>query len=333
MSVVESFEDIIRHQSVEELLPFLLQLSKAEVVPVRNKTKDLRKELEQQRQLGIITWGRVGTNEQVGMLFLAAVATYSRKEALRLVDTLRITLGSEASSTKQRKYFLQVAAQARPIWLSEWLQRQSGGSPWGLPSYNFLREMEARGAVEYEPAFFARTVAQSLHTFSYTKNETRSVKNYDAVILQSIEQNIAFMRRDLIACFDYATTIDSASAYTGVGYIGWQDIIVRLAASGHLSRADLLTRCLLALRGDVSRWFKNLYLALQPTTAEKLARQSELVELLAHASPLVVHFALDQLKALWTESGFEPAPLLRYVEGLVTRQDLKTGLRTLSRGW
>jgi hypothetical protein len=54
-NAVEEFEHIIRHQSVRELVPFLLALEKKEVVAVRKKTQMLQKELTEHRQLGTVT--------------------------------------------------------------------------------------------------------------------------------------------------------------------------------------------------------------------------------------------------------------------------------------
>ena len=106
-----------------------------------------------------------------------------------------------------------------------------------------------------------------------------------------------------------------------------------LAASGHLDRDDLLTRSLLALRRDFRRplltWFKSVFSVLSPTVAERLTRQSELLDLLAHPLPLVINFALEQLKDVWAEPAFNPAPLLQYADGLMTRPDLKTGIKAL----
>jgi hypothetical protein len=61
MSAVETFERIIRNQSLSQLVPVLLALDKKEQLAVRAKTKTLRKELTEFRQLGSSTWGRTGT--------------------------------------------------------------------------------------------------------------------------------------------------------------------------------------------------------------------------------------------------------------------------------
>ncbi|GGG35381.1 DUF6493 family protein [Hymenobacter glacieicola] len=339
MTVVDTFERIIRHQSVHQLVPVLLALDKKEQLAVRAKTKALHKELTEIRQLGSSTWGRTGTEPQLAMLFLAGVATYTRKEALGLTEPLGMHWGEGNVRAVNQDFFFSVAEHARPNWFGEWFERRSRGGPWGLPEYFLLREMEARKLIDHEPALFSRTLAHSLHLKSYHRRETKPVPEYAEKLLQQFEATAHVIQRDLLGFFDYDTTVDSTQAYTGVAqqYVTWLDVLLHLAATGHLTRTELLTRSLVALRRDFRRplltWFKNLFLALQPTPEECLNRQQELVELLAHAQPQVVNFALEQLKAFWSHAAFDPAPLLLYAEGLVTRQDLKTAQRTLLSGF
>ncbi|RYU81824.1 DUF6493 family protein [Hymenobacter persicinus] len=340
MSAVDTFEHIIRHQSMHQLVPFLLALDKKEQIAVRAKTKALRKELTDMRQLSSSTWGRTGTEPQLVMLFLAGVATYTRKEAMGLDEPLGMYWGEGDIRTANQQHFFLVAEHARPNWFREWFERQSRGGPWGLPDYGLLREMEARQLIEYEPALFSRTLAHSLSLKSYRqRRENKPVPNYAGKLLQDFEATSDPIQRDLLGLFDYDTTVDSAQAYTGIAqrHVTWHDVLLHLAAASHLARTELLTRSLVALRRNFRRplltWFKNLFLSLKPTPEERLARQQELVELLAHTQPQVVNFALDQVKAFWTDAAFDPVPLLLYAEGLVTRQDLKTAQRTLLSGF
>jgi hypothetical protein len=46
----ETFERIIRQQTAQQLVPFLLGLGKKDIVPVRQKTLSLKKELEEYKQ-------------------------------------------------------------------------------------------------------------------------------------------------------------------------------------------------------------------------------------------------------------------------------------------
>ncbi|MFD2717473.1 DUF6493 family protein [Hymenobacter monticola] len=339
MSVVDTFERIIRHQGLSQLVPLLLALDKKEQLAVRAKTKALRKELTEFRQLGSSTWGRTGTELQLAMLFLAGVATYTRKEAMGLNEALGMHWGEGDARSAHREAFFAVAEYARPNWFREWFERQSRGGPWGLPDYELLREMESRGLIDYDSALFSRTLAHSLHLKSFHfRRDKKPVPNYAEKLLHDFEAGAATIERDLLEFFDYDTTVDSTQAYTGVAqqHVAWLNVLGHLVATGHLDRTELLTRSLMALRRDFRRplltWFKNLFLDLQPTPAECLSQQLELVELLAHTQPQVVNFAMDQLKAFWTDAAFDPAPLLLYAEGVLTRQDLKTAQRTLLGG-
>ncbi|UOQ75090.1 DUF6493 family protein (plasmid) [Hymenobacter cellulosilyticus] len=339
MSPIDTFDHIIRHLSVSHLVPFLLALDKKDIVALRSKAKTLRNELTAVRQLGVVTWGRTGTEAQLEMLFLTAVATYTRKEALRLNHTVGRYWGHGSERAANQEQFLAVVAHARPIWFAEWLERQARGGQWGLPDYALLREMEARQLIDYEPALFARTLAHSLTQHHYTRFGTQQEPPSRTQLLTQFEQAADILGRDVLAFFAYDTTVDSSIVYTGIAQqqVTWLDVLLHLTTAQRLSRASLLSHCLVALRRDFRRplltWFKNLFLALQPTPEECLERQQEFVDLLAHTQPQVLTFALDHLKALWDRPEFKPAPLLLYAEGLVMRQNLKTVQRTLLSGF
>ncbi|MCB2409609.1 DUF6493 family protein [Hymenobacter lucidus] len=352
MSAVETFERIIRHQSSKELVPFLLELPKADVIPVRHHTVKLKKELEAVVQLKANTWGSRITQPQSMMLFLSGLRTFSRKEALN-----NNFMGWWADLTKE-PYFWQILEHTRPDWTLDWLQRWSSGNQWYRPSYRLLRQLEDRQLIPYDAKLFSASVPGVLSDICQPLCEVEPVPaQAGKVVARELSLDPVLLTRDFPLVFDFDSSIDFQNGSVQLTMdkkrwkskeplnwqtwekmhprqlITWLDIIGDLAETGHLDRADLLTRSLLALRRDFRRplltWFKNVFLTLKPTAAERLARQSELVELLAHPLPLVVNFALDQLKDLWAHSDFTPAPLLLYAEGLMTRQDLKTALRAL----
>jgi len=345
----ETFEQLIRHRTTQELLPFLLALDRKDVVAVRQQTLRLKKELEEysqhEVQPGKLAWSCLMTPEQHKMLFLSGLATYSRKEALGRGFDIRWRLDwdSPGNPTAAKSMALKVLEHTRPDWLAEWLTRRTRANLWTAPSYHVLRTLEARGLLTHEPWLFAQSVAHLPSQYNWRRNQVKdgNIAHYDQLILSDLQADATLLARDLPLLFDYDTMADSASTYTYTGQartpVWWLTLLPQLVAAGHLERADLLTRCLLALRRDFRRplltWFKNLFLSFSPTPAERLARQGELTELLAHPLPLVVNFALDQLKDLWADPAFEPELLLLHAEGLMTRPDLKTGLKTLLGGF
>ncbi len=334
-SLVETFDQLVRHRPLPELVDFLLHLDKPGQVAVRLHTKALYKELNDWRNSSREV--QQLRNRSVA-LFLAGIATYTKQEAMGRNFSLPwgIDFDNGQDHRGYKEHFMWVASHARPAWLGDWLARTARANFWGL-SYGLLRELEAAGLVEHNPWLAAQLLGNHLNRYNYTEKERdQSLATH---VLAELQADATLLTRDLPLLFDYDTAVDSAAIYLDKNRapITWLTLLPQLVASGHLERADLLTCCLLALRRDFRRplltWFKNLFLSLNPTDTERLARQAELLELLAHPLPLVVNFALDQLKSLWTAPTFDVAGLLRAADALLSRQDLKTGLKTLLTGF
>jgi len=318
-----------------ELIDFLLHLDKQGQVAVRLQTKALYKELNDWRNSSAEVQK---LRNRTTALFLAGLATYSKQEAMGRNFELPwgLHLDNAKDNRGYKEHFMRVVHHARPTWLTDWLLRLTRTNPWGL-NYSLVRELEAAGLVSYDPWLAAQLLGNRLNRYNRTDKERG--QSLAAYVLAQLQTDATLLARDLPLLFDYDTAADSASIYLDKNRepITWLTLLPQLVASGHLERADLLTRSLLALRRDFRRplltWFKNLFGSFNPTAAERLARQSELTELLAHPLPLVVNFALDQLKDLWADPAFEPGLLLRYADGLLTRQDLKTSLKALLMGF
>ena len=346
LTAVETFEHIIRHESTRELVPFLLALDKKDVVAVRGKTLRLKKELseyfERDAEPGKTEWAVSITPEQSKMLYLAGLATYSRKEALgRGFEGQRVDKWP-AETGKQTALLFTILEHSRPDWLADWLTQssQSEANNAEPAPYWLLRELERRNLLPHAPGLFAVAAVNLLQ--EYNNKDMGPVQDAmeqcEQSFLASLRTDSVLLQRDLPLLFEFETPAESAYFYGGKHEesFTWLDLLPQLVASGHLDRSDILTRCLLALRRDFRRplltWFKELFLALQPTAAERLAHQAELAELLPHAQAHVANFALTQLTELLPEPEFSLAPLLVYADHLLTRPDLKTGIGKLLAG-
>jgi hypothetical protein len=348
----EEFEQLIRHQNMPALVPFLLNLAKENVPAVRETLKSLQAELGRRDEAN--NWQAALTSEQGDMLLLAAIATFTAAQAVQPPMRFWFDRRSEP-----RPEFWQVVTHVRPCWLANLLRAKARNtSTWGVPLYSFVRKLEQRQLLAFEPELFAKTLPNWLPELGENLSKEAVIPLCaNAVVTRLVADDHLMLSRDLLLLFEYDTHVEKAYCrvqkwpaqtedWSGRWHewnqlhppqgMGWQELFIRLTATNHLDRADLLTRCLLALRRDFRRplltWFRELYLALKPTFTERLARQEELTELLAHPQALVVNFALDQLKDMHTEPGFNLAPLLLSTESLLTRPDLKTGLRTLVAG-
>ena len=334
-SVIETFDQFVRHRPMPELIDFLLALDKPGQVAVRLKTKALYKEMNDWRNNSAEVQK---LRNRITALFMAGLATYTKQEAMG--RNFEVPWGIDLDNAKDnrgyKEHFMRVVRHARPTWLTDWFVRNARTRPWSF-NYRLLRELEAEGLVNYDPWLAAQLLGNRLNQYNRTDKERgQSLATY---VLTQLQTDTTLLTRDLPLLFDYDTAADSASVYLDKNRapITWLTLLPQLVESGHLERADLLTRCLLALRRDFRRplltWFKTVFLSFTPTATERLARQGELIELLAHPLPLVVNFALDQLKDLWAEPDFAAASLLPYADALMSRQDLKTGLKTLLGGF
>jgi hypothetical protein len=334
-SVVETFDQLVRHRPMPELVDLLLSLDKPGQVAVRLHTKALYKELNDWRNDSAEV---KKLRNRTTALFLAGLATYTKQEAMG--RSFELPWGLDLDNAKDnrgyKEHFLRVVRHARPAWLTDWLVRLTRTNPWSF-TYGLLRELEAESLLSYDPWLAAQLLGNRLNHYNRTGKERG--QSLAAYVLAQLQADATLLARDLPLLFDYDTAADSASIYLDKNRppITWLTLLPQLVASGHLERADLLTRCLLALRRDFRRplltWFKNVFLSFAPSPAERLARQQELLELLAHPLPLVVNFALDQLKDLWAAPDFATESLLLYADALMSRQDLKTGLKTLLGGF
>jgi hypothetical protein len=327
IAVVEQFDELVNKGSLADMVAFLKQLPKTEVLAVRARTKQL---------LRTINWWQ--SDPVLDRLFLAGLATYSKAEALTRNFGLPANFGyyNARHQLGHQQLFKEVVMHSRPTWLLAWLQREARQQGSQLPPYRLLCELLDAGVLEHDAWLFAQSTADWLSR--YNRDGNSHAREFEVHLLRQLQADSMLLKRDLPLLLDFDTPVDSATIYRGKHGpdITWLTLLPALVESGHLDRAEWLTRTLLALRRDFRRplltWLKNLFLSLKPTPEERLGQQGELMELLSHPLPLVVNFALDQLKDLWANPGFAPGPLLPYVEVLLARHDLKTGLRTLLSG-
>ena len=258
-------------------------------------------------------------------------------------------------------YACRLLSHRRPEWLDAWLGNTADSRAWRGLDFGLLLELERRGLivptdrllaisgvgelvshgaeaktfwqlhgyvkaqVQLTPSQVAR-YAQLTRAFSWLR-AGEPLPAIEDLIYERLARNKPLLARAVPLFFEVDTEISwrlAAPVGQAAGKrLAWHTMLARLAASGHLERADLLTRCLLALGRNFRRpllaWFRALFLALKPTFTERLARQSALTALLAHPQPLVVSFARAQLHDMRTEPGFNLAPLLRSAQSQPAR--------------
>jgi hypothetical protein len=131
----EEFEQLIRHQNMPALVPFLLNLAKENVPAVRETLKSLQAELGRRDEAN--NWQAALTSEQGDMLLLATIATFTAAQAVQPPMRFWFDRRSEP-----RPEFWQVVTHVRPSWLANLLRAKARNtSTWGVPLYSFVRKL------------------------------------------------------------------------------------------------------------------------------------------------------------------------------------------------
>ena len=372
MPPVEIFEQLIRHPNPDALVDFLLHLPSSAQAAVRRRSLALQHEWATGRHDAASTWPQSEAQDVEFSFFLTGLAVYGRRDAEQAGARGFDLLSQPPRSRRAAHRLAQVQAvleYARPNWLTDWLLNCTQASQLATPDFHLLLDWAGRGLLEPPAWLLAQAAARQLVTLSELTGGLRELEGrvaagqalspaqqddwdylhatWPALTSGAPRQDVAdlvfnqlsaspqLLQQGLPLLFEVDTPVDTAQGHDArtQAHITWQAMLTRLAAAGHLRRADLLTRCLLALRGDFRRpllmWYKELYLSLKPSAAERLCRQPELRALLEHPLALVVNFAIGQLRTIWTAPDFDLAALLPHAEPLLARTELKTSLKYL----
>jgi Family of unknown function (DUF6493) len=213
-TTIETFEHIIRHESTQEMVPFLLALEKKDVVAVREKLKSLKKELERFVEKAPNTWGSLGTPTQFANMFLTGLAVFSRRDALS--ESFRphweLNAGNWNYSSGVRECFLLITKALRPDWLGDWLQHtHDKAGRWAI-NYALLRVLEEEQLITYSPSLAGRAVVQALHIWGNELSEAAPIPpNAADIIADKIRTDSLLLHRDLPLLFESDNAVDGGN--------------------------------------------------------------------------------------------------------------------------
>ncbi len=336
---VQQLEEIITKEQVDKLVPFLQSIPTGNTEELRKKLKSLNKQLNTYMQLetkpnGHSTWGVRGTQKQLRVLHLAGLGLFDKQSMFStrniFIDLLRNANFQETDLWPNHNVWnivLEILQWRKADWLTECLNHHQDKNEWFYVKYSHLRQLLDLGLIEHDKKLFVRPLINFMSVYDNRKD----IPDYYTII----KKDPFLLKNDLFSIFDYATNVNWINSYSnnGVKPLTWQEIFVRLADEGVISRNTILQKSLGALKRDFNKnllgWFKDLFNALNPTTGEKTNLQHELFELCNCTTPLPVNFAVEQVKSLYTHAGFDTAAFLTNAESVLSRNDAKTSVKTL----
>ncbi len=264
-------------------------------------------------QLGPLSRGQRGDNLQQLMAKLAflAVADYKVINNWYIPNDFLLTEEYGKLLENFDEYFIEILTYRRVKWLNKWLNRNR----WRTIPYTTIYKLHCLGLLKHDKPVFLRSLV-GLPFLNLT--------NFDAH--DYIKNNDFLIENDLYSIFEY-------ELYFMDGNNLWLEIFQFLINEKKIEKSIILNKCIEAIKRNFKRnfinQFRELFIKLNPSVDEKLALQHELFELFNQPLAANVSFAIDQIKTITEQKGFDIEAFLLNTESILPRNDLKTGIKTI----
>lgn len=295
MNREQEFEKILRNSKADDMILFLRTLTDAERKALVPQIKKSGKYYLTYEMVGN-TYKNKATPEQGNALGYAWFFCYSKKEFEKENPAWLI---SKEHLDKLLPWYV-------PDWLSDYIN--SFASREWLPhafNYDLLMELKNKGFLQPDPEIIARVLINAIY-----EHLDRNFKFTPEKLLlypETLDEHIWHL-------FQYETTLYFANRYMVMAgqqskeETGWVTVFKKYVAQGKIDRLRIMKESLLAsnrnFNKNLSGWFADLFLQLEPGEDEKLSVQSELLVLLSSPHSKVINVALQSFKAIADHPSF-----------------------------
>lgn len=295
MNIEQEFENIIRKGKADGVLLFLRTLSEGErrfLVPL---IKKLAKELLGFHQVGN-TYKQKATTDQFNGLHYSFFVCYNKKEFEKENPAWIIT----------REHLDKILDWYAPTWFSDYTNSfiSRDWLPYQL-DYEYLMELKHKGFVEPNAEIIARLLISVI--YENVNRNFRFTPEKLLVYKETLDEHIWYL-------FQYETHLYFANRYIAMEgqrskeETDWVTVFKKITAEGKIDRLRLLKETLLAsnrnFNKNLSGWFAELFLQLQPTSEEIIAVQPELFALFSSPHSKVINVALQCCKTIAEYTSF-----------------------------
>jgi len=155
-----------------------------------------------------------------------------------------------------------------PSWFSDYFNKMKS-----LP-YNYLMKWKKAGHLKPEKKLIAKSLPSAIWIKEKGHFSTEMLEKYPETLKEHIWYLFEF-ESDITFYIEY--TENGASKERNI----WIDIIVKYVSEGHIERAIILKKSLLAISNpfnkELLKWYATLFASLHPTPKEIFSYQNELV--------------------------------------------------------
>jgi hypothetical protein len=300
--MLQEFKDILAKSKSAALIPFLQQLSAADKRTIAGSLKSISKEYldyyQEKSITGSITYKVKANEKQQAILLITAFVCYNRKEYEKT---------SFPSGILDEKYLSQILSWYCPDWFSDFVNDLAKLDYIAYTlNYRLVMNLAAKGYVQPSKELIAKLLPSIIFNRDHNKTvyQPENVLIYPETLathiwyLFELESGIHFSDRWL----HYGADVIKAET-------GWIPLFKNYCNEGRIDRNRLLQETVYATNRNfnkqLSGWFCELLVALEPSNEEILALQPALMTILSSPNSKVVNTALQYFKKVVADKPFD----------------------------
>jgi len=322
MDVTAIFTHILQQEKGDDILPFLKSLNKDQKKELVPGLKNLYKEYtEYVQQPSTTSYSVKATNKQRQMLAEAGFVCYNLKDF-----EASWSAGGLSASTVD---------SILPWYCPDWFENYFNNNQPHYFNYSWYMKLISDGYLQPNKEVIAR--ALPLYIFADGTEQFKRVCKPENLLKYEVT-----LKEHIWYLFEFDTSIHSADRYMqfsdGSADGRWIRAIKTYADEGKIDRLRLLREAILASNKNfnqaLSAWYVDLFAALEPTKAELVGLQNELMSMFNSAGSKPLNTALKYFKELVGESQFavdaflDNIPLVMSAE---TKNAVASGLMILDK--
>jgi hypothetical protein len=307
----QEFEKILRKGNAEDMILFLRTLTDAERKALVPQIKKSGKYYLTYEMVGN-TFKNKATPEQGNALGYAWFFCYSKKEFEKENPAWLIS----------KEHLDKLLPWYAPDWLSDYVNSFASREwlPYAL-NYIYLMELKNKSFLQPHPQIIARLLINTIY-----EHADRSFQfNPEKLLLYSetLSEHIWYL-------FQFETTLYFANRYMAMAgqkskdETDWVTVFKKYAAEGKIDRLRLMKETLLAsnrnFNKNLSGWFAELFLQLEPAVDEMISVQPELLVVLSSPHSKVVNVGLQSFKVIADHPSFAVDDFLDAASSVITSE-------------
>lgn len=333
--VIKEYNEIIKSQKIDLLIPFLIEKTKGNLVGFKKHVKFCKKYWIDYQDLSKDThfinrltngssWGIRATPVQSKIIELTCLAIYDKSEINSNWQIISLI-----SNIREDKFVEEIMFWIRPTWLEAVLVDRIRRNEWFTLDYYTLRYYEDNGFINFNPEVFSFCLSNAnFHRAKFTPRE----------FIKKITEDERAYSRDIPSIMDYELSInwqsfrdDESQIYDEFNL--WEIVISQLLVENKIARKLVIEKALEIQNRDwnnnIKTFYKNLLTTINTTDIEFLEYQNIIFKFLQNSYVPIVNYGLDLCKKIAKLDKFALAEFIEWLEPIMMREDCKTGVKKI----